>query len=73
MAAGPVALKKGDDFFFVNDPTILGDNTKIATTYTKELVEVGDKMCIDDGALCFVVVERLENSIRTKVENNGCS
>jgi pyruvate kinase len=28
-------------------------------------------MYVDDGALSFVVVERLENSVRTKVENNG--
>ena len=71
LANGPVQLKKGDDFFFVNDPTVLGDSTMISTTYTKELVNIGDKMYVDDGALSFVVVERLENSIRTKVENRG--
>ncbi|KAJ2999713.1 hypothetical protein HDV02_001956 [Globomyces sp. JEL0801] len=44
---------------------------KIATTYTKELVQIGDLMCVDDGAISFVVTERLENSIRTVVENDG--
>ncbi|KAI8900585.1 pyruvate kinase [Globomyces pollinis-pini] len=68
---GPVSLKKGDNFFFVNDLSVVGDNTKIATTYTKELVQIGDLMCVDDGAISFVVTERLENSIRTVVENDG--
>ncbi|KAJ3277117.1 hypothetical protein HDV01_000169 [Terramyces sp. JEL0728] len=65
----PVTLNKGDEFFFVNDLSIAGDNKRIATTYTKELVQVGDQMCVDDGAISFVVVERLENSIRCIVEN----
>jgi pyruvate kinase len=26
---GPVHLKKGDDFYFVNDREIIGDNTKV--------------------------------------------
>ncbi|KAI8930211.1 pyruvate kinase [Entophlyctis helioformis] len=68
---GPVYLRKGDEFFFVNDQSVLGDHTKVATTYTRELVQVGDKMCVDDGLLSFAVVERLENSIRCIVENNG--
>lgn len=67
----PVTLNKGDEFFFVNDLSIVGDNKRIATTYTKELVQVGDQMCVDDGAISFVVVERLENSIRCIVENTG--
>ncbi|KAJ3325942.1 hypothetical protein HDV06_002327 [Boothiomyces sp. JEL0866] len=67
----PVTLNKGDEFFFVNDLSIIGDNKRIATTYTKELVQVGDQMCVDDGAISFVVVERLENSIRCIVENTG--
>jgi pyruvate kinase len=28
-------------------------------------------MCVDDGAIQFVVVERLEGSIKTIVQNNG--
>ncbi|TPX30537.1 pyruvate kinase [Synchytrium microbalum] len=67
----PVFLKGGDSFFFINDVNEVGDNTKISTTYTKELVSVGDKMYIDDGLLSFTVVERLPNSIRTIVDNSG--
>jgi pyruvate kinase len=71
LANGPVHLKKGDDFFFVNDMSVVGDNTKVATTYTKDLCAIGDHLVVDDGSVAFVVVERLPNSIRTKVMNNG--
>ncbi|KAI9366726.1 Pyruvate/Phosphoenolpyruvate kinase-like domain-containing protein [Zopfochytrium polystomum] len=48
-----VFLKAGDDFQFVNDDSIIGDSTRVSTTYTKELVKVGDKMYVDDGLLSF--------------------
>ncbi|KAJ3154455.1 hypothetical protein HDU89_008525 [Geranomyces variabilis] len=66
-----VWLDAGDDFYFVNDPGMLGDKTKVSTSYQKELVNIGDKMYIDDGLLSFTVVERLEDSIRCKVDNSG--
>ncbi|KAJ3014748.1 hypothetical protein HKX48_004986 [Thoreauomyces humboldtii] len=66
-----VHLTAGDDFFFVNDQNVVGDNTRVSTSYTKELVKVGDKMYVDDGLLSFTVVERLEDSIRCKVDNSG--
>lgn len=28
-------------------------------------------MVVDDGSVSFVVVERLENAVKTKVQNNG--
>lgn len=40
----PVFLKAGDDFYVVNDENTLGDETKVATTYTKKLLEIGDKI-----------------------------
>lgn len=67
----PVHLKKGQDFFFVNDCNVIGDNTRASTTYLKELVQVGDIMCADDGAISFIVTERLEGAIKTTVQNNG--
>ncbi len=51
--------------------SVVGDNTKVATTYTKDLCAIGDHLVVDDGSVAFVVVERLPNSIRTKVMNNG--
>ncbi|KAJ3411820.1 hypothetical protein HDV05_001662 [Chytridiales sp. JEL 0842] len=66
-----VWLEAGNDFFFVNEPNLIGDNTKVSTTYTKELVKVGDKIFVDDGLLSFTVVERKENAIRCRIENSG--
>ncbi|KAJ3130280.1 Pyruvate kinase [Nowakowskiella sp. JEL0407] len=66
-----VYVEQGADFFFVNDISLIGDNTKIATTYTKELVNIGDKIFVDDGAMSFTVVERLADSIRTEADHSG--
>ncbi|KAI8805299.1 pyruvate kinase [Cladochytrium replicatum] len=67
----PVYIRAGDDFYFVNDSTVLGDSTRVSTTYTKELVRNGDQMYVDDGLLSFTVVERLPDSIRTVANNSG--
>jgi pyruvate kinase len=68
---GPVQLIKGNDFYFVNDPSFVGNQHKVATTYTKPLLKVGDVVFIDDGALCFTVTERLADSVKTRIENDG--
>ncbi len=44
---------------------------KVSTTYTKELVEPGEKIYIDDGYLSFTVLERLDNGIRCRIDNSG--
>ncbi|KAI8809077.1 pyruvate kinase [Cladochytrium replicatum] len=67
----PVYIRAGDDFYFVNDATVLGDSNRVSTTYTKELVRNGDQMFVDDGLLSFTVVERLPDSIRTVANNSG--
>ncbi|KAH6572355.1 hypothetical protein BASA50_005595 [Batrachochytrium salamandrivorans] len=67
----PVHLKKGDDFFFLNDSSAIGDNTKVSTSYSRELLHVGDRIFVDDGTLSFTVVERLEDCIKTVVDNNA--
>ncbi|KAI8816277.1 pyruvate kinase [Fimicolochytrium jonesii] len=67
----PVTLHAGDEFFFVNDASVVGDNTRVSTSYTKEIVKEGDKIYIDDGLLSFTVLERLADSIRCKVDNSG--
>ena len=64
-------LKRGSDYIFVNDPQVIGDETLVATTYTKELLKVGDKIVVDDGLLTFTVTERLDKGVKTRVENNG--
>ena len=67
----PVYLKAGETFFFVNDSDLLGDETQVATTYTKKLVAVGDKIWIDDGLISFTVVERQEDRVKCLVDNSG--
>jgi pyruvate kinase len=40
-------LRAGDDFYVVNDENTIGDETRVATTYTKKLLEIGDKIGTD--------------------------
>ena len=46
-------------------------DNQVSTTYTKELVEPGEKIYIDDGYLSFTVIERLDNGIRCRIDNSG--
>lgn len=67
----PVYLEAGQEFSFVNDLNVVGDNTKVSVTYTKKLVDVGDNIYVDDGLLSFKVVERGDDVIKTIVLNSG--
>ncbi|KAJ3289490.1 hypothetical protein HDU79_004026 [Rhizoclosmatium sp. JEL0117] len=71
LAEHEVYLNAGDDFTFVNDQSIIGDKTKVSSTYTKELLKVGDKLFVDDGLLSFTVKERVANGILCSVDNSG--
>ncbi|KAJ3289482.1 pyruvate kinase [Rhizoclosmatium globosum] len=71
LAEHEVYLNAGDDFTFVNDQSIVGDKTKVSSTYTKELLKVGDKLFVDDGLLSFTVKERVANGILCSVDNSG--
>ncbi|KAJ3113132.1 hypothetical protein HK100_002089 [Physocladia obscura] len=66
-----VYLNAGDDFLFVNDQSIVGDNTKVSVTYTKELLQLGDRLYVDDGILAFTVKERTPEGILCSVDNSG--
>ncbi|KAI9032294.1 pyruvate kinase [Hyaloraphidium curvatum] len=67
----PVQLKAGQDFYVVNDENTIGDETRIVTTYTKKLLEIGDKIVIDDGMISLTVQERVPEGVRCTVDNNG--
>ncbi|KAI8613712.1 pyruvate kinase [Chytriomyces sp. MP71] len=71
LAEKEVYLKAGDEFTFVNDATVVGDNTKVSSTYTKELLKVGDKLFVDDGLLSFTVKARVPEGILCNVDNSG--
>ncbi|RKO97924.1 hypothetical protein CXG81DRAFT_28751 [Caulochytrium protostelioides] len=66
----PVFLNAGDEFLFVNDD-VLGDQKQISTSYPGQLVNVGDRIYVDDGILSFEVLERLPTGVRTRVCNSG--
>ncbi|KAI8805340.1 hypothetical protein BJ742DRAFT_820983 [Cladochytrium replicatum] len=61
----PVSVRAGDDFLFMNDYSVVGGSTKVATSYTKKLLKVGDQLFVDDGLLSFTVEERLPEAVRT--------
>jgi pyruvate kinase len=67
----PVWLEEGTEFCFVNDRSVIGDHTKVATNYEKEVVQVGDIIFVDDGLLSFSVLSRTDNGIRCTVDNSG--
>ncbi|KAJ3198751.1 hypothetical protein HDU82_001052 [Entophlyctis luteolus] len=66
-----VYLTQGSEFLFVNDQSVVGDETKVSSTYTKELLKVGDKLFVDDGLLSFTVKERTPEGILCSVDNSG--
>jgi pyruvate kinase len=43
----------------------------VATNYEKEVVQVGDKIFVDDGHLSFTVLSRTDDGIRCIVDNSG--
>ncbi|KXS20159.1 pyruvate kinase [Gonapodya prolifera JEL478] len=67
----PVQLIAGQDFYVINDENYEGDEKGVATTYTKKLVEIGDKIIVDDGLIALNVVERVPEGVRCIVENSG--
>ncbi|KAI9335322.1 pyruvate kinase [Obelidium mucronatum] len=71
LAEHEVYVTAGDDFTFVNDQSIIGDKTKVSSTYTKELLKIGDKLFVDDGLLSFTVKERVPEGILCTVDNSG--
>eukprot|EP00004_Rigifila_ramosa_P004599 TRINITY_DN15084_c0_g1_i1.p1 TRINITY_DN15084_c0_g1~~TRINITY_DN15084_c0_g1_i1.p1 ORF type:complete len:506 (-),score=129.79 TRINITY_DN15084_c0_g1_i1:37-1401(-) len=69
----PVELEEGQMFTFLTDMSIVGDETRIATTYAKlpQTVKLGDQILVDDGLLSFTVLHTDEDSVMCKVNNSG--
>lgn len=68
-----IHLVAGQEFYFYNDPSILGDENGVSTTYTKPVLKAGDRIYIDDGLLSFTVIDRVDsiNGIKCRVDNTG--
>lgn len=67
-----IDLRQGEDFTITTDP-IIGDQTKVSTTYTNLTRDVhpGDMILLDDGKLRVQVVEVSENNVRCEVITGG--
>lgn len=68
-----VVLKEGDDFAFICDDEILGNNKRCSVTY-KELykdVKPGGTILVDDGLLVFKIKEVCDKTINCTVEVGG--
>ncbi|WP_195986306.1 pyruvate kinase [Clostridium sp. D53t1_180928_C8] len=68
-----VKLKTGQDFAFVCDKEILGDNKSCSITY-EELykdVNIGGTILVDDGLLSFEIIDIQGKNIICKVLNDG--
>ncbi|MDU1855336.1 MAG: pyruvate kinase, partial [Clostridium baratii] len=68
-----VVLKEGDDFAFICDDEILGNNKRCSVTY-KELykdVKPGGTILVDDGLLVFKIKDVCDKTINCTVEVGG--
>jgi len=70
---GKVELEPGQSFTLYEDPTVLGSESGVGTSYpylTKDL-KPGARILLDDGNLSVVVEEIVENGVRCKVIDGG--
>ncbi|MBU5455916.1 pyruvate kinase [Caproiciproducens sp. MSJ-32] len=68
-----VELFEGQDFTFICDDEIIGDNSKCSVTY-KDLykdVNIGGEILVDDGLIRFKINDIVDRSIKCKVTVGG--
>ncbi len=70
---GAVELKKGSEFTITTDTSIVGDETRVSTTYggLPNDVRVGDQILLDDGYLALAVSEVVGHEVKTIVVSGG--
>eukprot|EP00002_Diphylleia_rotans_P014224 TRINITY_DN2773_c0_g1_i1.p1 TRINITY_DN2773_c0_g1~~TRINITY_DN2773_c0_g1_i1.p1 ORF type:complete len:498 (-),score=106.93 TRINITY_DN2773_c0_g1_i1:272-1765(-) len=68
-----VKLEVGQLFTFINDESVLGDNTQVSTTYKSlaKTVRVGTNILVDDGLISFTVLHIEEDKVVCRVNNAG--
>ncbi len=73
FATGSVELRPGAEFSITVDPTVIGDEKRVSTTYPGLLrdVKVGDQILLDDGYLSLAVTSVHEHDVRTVVVTGG--
>lgn len=73
FAQGQAVLKPGAEFTISTDPTVVGDEKRVSTTYaglTRD-VQVGDHILLDDGYLSLAVTAVLAHEVHTIVVCGG--
>ncbi|MEJ4043963.1 pyruvate kinase PykF [Erwinia sp. SLM-02] len=68
-----VALTAGQTFTFTTDQSVIGNNERVAVTYTGFAADlkVGDTILVDDGLIGMEVTDVTETTVVCKVRNNG--
>jgi len=66
-------VEQGQMFTFLTDMNVMGDKSKIATTYKNlpQSVKMGDRILVCDGLLQFTVLHCQDDSVLTRCDNNG--
>jgi pyruvate kinase len=73
FATGSVELRPGAEFSISIDPSVVGDDKRVSTTYPGLLrdVKIGDQILLDDGYLSLAVTAVGEHEVKTVVVTGG--
>lgn len=73
FAEGQIDLRPGAPFTITTDPEVVGDVTRVSTTYGGLVrdVKVGDQLLLDDGYLSLVVTDVGDREVKTVVVQGG--
>ena len=73
FAGGAVELAAGREFTITTDTSVVGDRTRVCTSYAglPGDVKVGDKILLDDGYLSLAVTDVTNTEVRTVVVAGG--
>jgi pyruvate kinase len=70
---GQIELKPGAEFTITTDPSVLGDEKRVSTTYSQLPMDVrpGDQILLDDGYLTLGVTDVADHEVKTIVVAGG--
>ena len=73
FANGQIQLKAGAEFTISTDPSVVGDEKRVSTTYSQLPLDVkpGDQILLDDGYLSLAVTDVRDHEVKTIVITGG--
>jgi pyruvate kinase len=73
LANGQIELKAGAELTITTDPSVIGDEKRVSTTYAQLPLDVrpGDQLLLDDGYLALAVTEVKDKDVKTVVVTGG--